>query len=115
SLPDGEDLEEMRRQIVARYGPEAVKRFHPFKPLWQRAIIAAAGPVANFVLAIAILTVMFSTLEVNRTRPIVGEVVAGSPAAAAGFQPGDVVKRANGRVIRDFKDFQMFVAVRANR
>ncbi len=113
SLPDGEDLEYLRDQIVAAHGPEAVSRYVHFKPLWQRAIIAAAGPLANFLLAIVILTIMFSTLTLERTRPIIGAVLPGRPAAAAGFQPGDVIKQVDGHPISDFRDFQMYVSLRA--
>ena len=54
SVPDHESLESLRRHIVEREGAEAVDRYFHFKPLWQRAIIAAAGPFANFALAITI-------------------------------------------------------------
>src|SRR3954452_14839769 len=54
SVPDQESLEELRREIVAREGEGALARYFHFMPLWRRAIIVAAGPVANFLLALAI-------------------------------------------------------------
>src|ERR1700744_1230997 len=54
SVPDTDDLDALRREIVAREGEGAVKQYHYFKPIWQRAVISAAGPAANFVLSIAI-------------------------------------------------------------
>ena len=115
SLPDSDDLEQLRKQIVETYGPEAVHRYYHFKPIWQRAVIAAAGPIANFVLAIIILTVMFLAFKLEYTRPVIGEVIPGRPAAEAGILPGDLILRADGHKIRDFRDFQIFVSLRAGQ
>jgi len=115
SLPDGEDLEHLRKQIIEKYGPEAVHRYLHFKPLWQRAVVAAAGPAANFILAVVILTIMLSTLTLEHMRPIIGNVIPGTPAAAAGLRTGDLIKRADGHRIRDFKDFQIYVSLRAGQ
>lgn len=113
SVPDSDDLASLRKDIEAKLGPDEVNRFYHFKPVWQRAIIAAAGPFANFVLAVVIFATIFMSVEIVRVRPIVGGVEQGSAAAAAGFQRGDVITRANGRTIRDFSEFQMFIALRA--
>ena len=56
SVPDQQDLEVMRARIVALEGPGEEKKYLPFKPIWQRALIAVAGPVANFLLAIVLFT-----------------------------------------------------------
>ena len=114
SVPDQEDLAELRRQIEEKLGPEAVGRFYAFKPIWQRALIAAAGPAANFVLAIIIFAAVLMTGVLGRVPAVVTSVTPGSPAAVAGFRPGDVVIEANGRGIRYFNELQTFVRLRAN-
>lgn len=114
SVPDAEDLAEMRRQIEEKLGAEAVSRFYAFKPLWQRALIAAAGPMANFILAITIFAVVLMAGVLGRVPPVVSGVAPNSPAAAAGFMPGDVVVEADGRAIRYFNELQTFVRLRAN-
>jgi regulator of sigma E protease len=114
SVPDAEDLAEMRRQIEEKLGAEAVSRFYAFKPLWQRALIAAAGPMANFILAIAIFAAVLMAGVLGRVPPVVSDVVPNSPAAAAGFKPGDVVVEADGRAIHYFNELQTFVRLRAN-
>jgi|GEM_PF-4887474 len=59
------------------------------RPAWQRMIIIAAGPLANFVLAVAIIYGLILAQGVPTPVPLVAEVVAGSPAEAAGLKAGD--------------------------
>lgn len=113
SVPDQNDLETLRREIRAREGPGAERKYLPFKPLWQRAIVAAAGPAANFVLAIAIFAVFFMTLGDTHIRPVIGSVVADSPAAAAGFAAGDLVVTADGHAVDSFEQLHELVAFRS--
>ncbi len=87
---------------------ERAVSFH-HKSIGQRAAIVAAGPVANFVLAIVILAVMFATIGQPFTPPEVGTVAEGSAAEAAGLQPGDVVTHIDGRKIERFEDIQTIV------
>lgn len=112
SVPDREDLAQMRADIVAREGAGAEKKYLPFKPLWQRALIVAAGPFANFILAIVIFAVMAITVGEPFTPAKVAGVSAGSAAARAGFQAGDEVTLADGRRIDSFSDLTEYVVQR---
>ena len=76
------------------------------KGVAARAAIVAAGPIANFLLAIAIFTVIFSIYGREVMTPRVDSVLPDSPAAAAGFQPGDVVESIDGTKISSFSDLQ---------
>lgn len=100
-VPDQDGLAELKSAIVARHGPGAERDYFPFKPLWQRALITAAGPAANFLLAIVLFTVLFSVIGERIAAPRVGEVVAGTPAAAAGFRSGDLITAVNGRAVTE--------------
>jgi regulator of sigma E protease len=113
SVPDSDDLEDLRRAVLAAEGPEALKRYFHFKPLWQRVLVVLAGPAANFILAIAIYAAMAMTLGEPHLKPVIGAVTAGSPAAKAGFLPGDQIVRANGQTISDFSDVSSVVVLRA--
>jgi regulator of sigma E protease len=114
NVPDQDDLAGLRRDILMQEGPAALGRYFHFKPLWQRALIVAAGPFANFVLAIAV----FAGLLYAFGEPIVparADVIRpGSAAAKAGFQTGDVILSAGGKRIETFSDLQMVVLLHAD-
>jgi regulator of sigma E protease len=113
SVPDAEDLEGLRKQIEEQLGPEAVKTFYHFKPIWQRAVIAAAGPIANFVLAVVAFTALLLIAGEQIAPAKVESVVPGTVAAQAGFQAGDTIQRINGHRIHDFGDVIGAVTMRA--
>jgi regulator of sigma E protease len=76
------------------------------QPLRNRAAIVVAGPVANFILAFVIFTGMFMAFGRVEHEARIGRVEADSPAAAAGFQPGDLVKSIEGQSINSFEGLQ---------
>ncbi|MBB3890207.1 regulator of sigma E protease [Phenylobacterium haematophilum] len=114
SVPDSEDLDTMRRTIERREGHEAVARYFHFKPLWQRAIVVAAGPIANFVLAVALFASLLLTFGQYVLPAKIASVQPGSPAEQAGFRAGDLIVEADGRRIRGFDEVAEIVQVRAN-
>jgi regulator of sigma E protease len=114
SVPDQDGLEAMRDSIVRREGQEAVRRYFHFKPVWQRAIIAAAGPVANFILAILIMAVFLVMIGSPQSKPVVTSIERGSAAEAAGFKVGDTILKADDRKIDSFQTLQNYIGLRAN-
>lgn len=78
-----------------------------------RAAVVVAGPLANFILAIVIFAIAAMVYGRQITLPRVDTVQPNSAAAAAGFQPGDVVQSINGRAIRSFSDMQRIVSFSA--
>ncbi|MBL6761599.1 MAG: RIP metalloprotease RseP [PS1 clade bacterium] len=105
SAPDAEKLKEM---------PENARGDTLFfKPLWQRAIVVAAGPVANFILAIVIFASLYTLLGQRITDPIVGTVVEDSAAARAGMQAGDLITAINDDEITSFSEVRRLVTVNA--
>ncbi len=103
SVPDREALEAM--------DPADRERSFAGKGVAARAAIVAAGPLANFVLAIIIFTVIFSIYGREVMTPRVDSVLPNSPAAEAGFKPGDVVKSIDGAKISSFSDLQRIVSL----
>lgn len=93
--------------------PEAEKaRTFQGKPLWQRFLIVAAGPVTNFVVAIAIFAGFFAAYGVPQTPTLISGVVPGSAAEQAGIRPGDRIVAIDGRAMTRFEDLATYVAVR---
>jgi regulator of sigma E protease len=90
------------------HAPPQPDEFHG-KPIWQRALVVLAGPVANFILAFVLFAAAFFILgdQVPGTR--IGEVVAGSPAEQAGLKPNDVVLSIGGKKMLAFNDIVMIV------
>jgi regulator of sigma E protease len=84
----------------------------PFKPLYQRALIVAAGPIANFVLAIAILATFLLIFGDMNVPARIAKVFPGTPAQAAGFRAGDLVVDIDGRAIGSFVDMTTYVGMR---
>ncbi len=101
SVPDKRGLDALKAEIVREHGAGAERDYFHFKPVWQRMLIVAAGPAANFVLAILIFTLLFSIVGVELRPARVAEVSPGSPAATAGFQAGDLITAIDGRPIED--------------
>ena len=73
-----------------------------FRPVHQRALVAAAGPLANFVLAIALFWGLFLYAGKSELAPVIGHVGQGSAAAAAGIRSGDRVTSIDGTAITSF-------------
>jgi regulator of sigma E protease len=101
------------RDALQQMNPDEYKRSFAAKNVAQRAAIVAAGPIANFILAIAIFAVIFAAFGRQVTTPLVDTVTPGSAAEAAGFQPGDLVVAINGAPIETFADLQRIVTVSA--
>jgi regulator of sigma E protease len=81
-----------------------------FQPVRKRAAIVVAGPLANFGLAIVIFAGIFMLYGKQTMSARVDAVQPDSAAAAAGFQPGDLVVAINGSPVADFADMQRIVS-----
>lgn len=84
---------------------EDLPRAFGSRPIWQRMLIVAAGPVANLLLAIVLYWVVLAQ-GVDLLRPVVGTVLSETPAAAAGFRPGDTIIRVGEVPVGSWQDIQ---------
>ncbi|HEV7383848.1 MAG TPA: RIP metalloprotease [Phenylobacterium sp.] len=112
SVPDQDDLQALRRELVAREGEAALGRYYHFKPLWQRAVISAAGPFANFLLSITIFAALLLALGQPIAAARIGKVVPDSPAAHAGFHVNDVIVEADGKPVKSFDTVRQLIILR---
>ncbi|MFL5111858.1 MAG: RIP metalloprotease RseP [Microvirga sp.] len=106
SVPDAASLAQMSPA-------ERAVSFH-HKTVLQRALVVAAGPIANFLLAIAIFAGITYVNGRQILAPRVDVVQVGSAAERAGFKPGDLVLSINGRSISSFTDMQRIVSASAD-
>ncbi|HWV81284.1 MAG TPA: RIP metalloprotease RseP [Hyphomicrobiaceae bacterium] len=103
------------RDSLARMSQEERQGAFQTKSLGRRAAIVAAGPIANFLLAIAIFAGIFATVGVQITSAKIDEVIADGPAARAGFQAGDVIVAIDGSPIKSFQEMQRVVSTSADQ
>ena len=95
--------------------PEERNQTFQAKPVWQRFIIVAAGPLTNFLFAILAFVGIFATIGVPTTPAVVTAVVEGKAADRAGFLPGDRIVRIDGREIETFVDLFDHVRIRPDQ
>ncbi len=99
--------EDVPSDVMAAWQPG--RTFHE-KQIWRRAIIIAAGPAANFVLA-AVLFIVLCVIEGKPISvPVIGNVIADSAAAEAGLKPGDRILQIGSEKIERFEDVQRIIS-----
>ncbi|MEJ6787957.1 M50 family metallopeptidase [Brevundimonas sp. BR2-1] len=113
SVPDQAGLAELKQRVIAANGAGAERDYFHFKPIWQRALIVAAGPAANFLLAMVLFTVLFSVVGEQIVAPRVARVSPGTPAAEAGFQPRDLIVAVNGQPVLEGAEVTRIVIMSA--
>ncbi len=107
SAPDADAIKNMSEE-------ERAGNFHA-KTLAQRAAVVVAGPVANFLLAIAIFAFIFTFIGQRHTLPFVDAVTENSAASEAGFKEGDLVLSIDGEPIESFSEMQRIVSISADQ
>ena len=107
--------------VTSEPDPDEMKRlseeekrvaFHT-QPIWKRAATVVAGPMFNFLLTVVVFAVMFAAYGRFVSEPTVAEVRPDSPAAIAGFMPGDRFVSVDGVAVETFADVQRLVSGRA--
>jgi len=102
SRPDHEKVDGM--------SPEERSQSLLMKPVYQRALISAAGPFANFILAIVIYMALFMSFGRVEIPPVIGSVTHGGAAEAAGIKAGDIVRSINGTAITSYDQLLPIIA-----
>ena len=106
SLPDPKALAETPPS-------QRVGLFH-FAPLWKRIAVVAAGPLANFILAILVFAAVFSIVGRPHILPVAESVMPGSAAERAGLRAGDRILSVDGNAIGSFSELQSIVMLSAD-
>ena len=80
-----------QEELLKKYSKEDQKKLFVTKPLYQRSLIVAGGPLANFILALLIFTLINIFVGKDFTQPKIEEVTINSPAEKAGLKKNDII------------------------
>jgi len=101
--------ESEQQEIINKYSEEDRKKLFILKPLYQRSIIVAAGPIANFILAIFIFAIINMTAGKDMTPAVIVEVQNDSPAFIAGFKRGDKIISIDSKKVQSILEVSTFI------
>ncbi len=94
---------------LAAMTEEERKQSFPGQPVGSRAAVVAAGPITNFILAVALFAGVFVAYGKTTAIPRIAAIEPNSPAAAAGFKVGDMIVSIDDTKIDNFGDVQRIV------
>jgi regulator of sigma E protease len=98
-----------QEKIINRYNKEDQEKLFVLKPLYQRALIVAAGPLANFLLAIVIFFSVYTFAGKDFTPAVINEVQKDSPAMVAGLKNGDIIVSIDGNKVKSIMEVSKFI------
>ena len=100
-----------QQELIDQYNDEDKKKLFILKPLYQRAIIVAAGPLANFLLAILIFTMINLFIGKDMTPAIIDEVQKDSPAFVSGLKKNDKILFIDDRKVESILEVSTFINI----
>jgi regulator of sigma E protease len=86
--------------------PEEIHRAFNRQPVWKRFLVVLAGPMFNFIFAIAAFAATY-VIGIDSVRPYVGSVVVGTPAAQAGFEEKDKIIAINDTAVVSMSEVRL--------
>ena len=98
-----------QEEMLIKYNTEERKKLFVLKPLYQRSIIVAAGPIANFFLAIVIFLSIYMFIGKDLTPAMVAEVQKDSPAEMAGIMKNDIILEIDGTEVESILDVSKLI------
>ena len=98
-----------QEKIIKKYSPEDQEKLFVLKPLYQRSLIVAAGPLANFLLAIVIFLSIYMFIGKDFTPAMINEVQKDSPAEVAGLKNNDVILEIDGNKVKSILDVSKLI------
>ena len=103
--------ESEQEEVINKYNEEERKKLFILKPLYQRSIIVAAGPLINFILAILIFTIINITVGKDMTPAIVSEVQENSPAFVSGMKKNDKILFIDNKKVESILQVSTFINI----
>ena len=98
-------------EILKKYNEQQREKLFILKPLYQRAVIVAAGPIANFILAAVIFLFIYMFVGKDFTPAVINEVQFESPAAEAGLKKNDIILEIDGNKVKSILDVSKLITM----
>ena len=98
-----------QQELINQYNEKDREKLFILKPLYQRSIIVAAGPLANFVLAILIFAMIYMFVGKDMTPAVIDEVQEDSPAFIAGFKKNDQIISIDNNKVESILEVSTFI------
>ncbi len=98
-----------QEKIINKYSKEDQEKLFVLKPLYQRALIVAAGPFANFLLAIVIFFSVYTFVGKDFTPAVINEVQKNSPAMDAGLKNNDIIVSIDNNKVKSIMEVSKFI------
>ena len=100
-----------QQEIINKYSEEDRQKLFILKPLYQRSLIVAAGPLANYVLAILIFTMIYMFVGKDLTPALINEVQKDSPAFVAGMKKNDKIIYIDNKKVESILEVSTFINI----
>ena len=100
-----------QEEIIKKYSEEERKKLFILKPLYQRSLIVAAGPMANFILAVVIFLFIYMFVGKDFTPAVINEVQKDSPAEVAGLMKNDIILEIDGTEVKSILDVSKLITM----
>jgi len=100
-----------QQEEINKYSEEDRQKLFILKPLYQRSIIVAAGPLANFFLAVIIFAMINMFVGKDMTPAVIDEVQADSPAFIAGLKKNDKIVSIDNKKVQSILEVSTFINI----
>ena len=98
-----------QEELLKQYSKEDQNKLFVTKPVYQRSLVVAAGPLANFILAILIFTFIYMFAGKDFTPAQIQEVQKDSPAYTSGIKSGDVILSINNNKVTSILEVSNYI------
>ena len=100
-----------QEELINKYNEKEREKLFVLKPLYQRSIIVAAGPIANFILAVVIFLFIYMFVGKDFTPAVINEVQIESPADEAGLKKNDIILEIDGTKVKSILDVSKLITM----
>ena len=98
-----------QKKILEKYNKEDQEKLFVLKPLYQRVLIVFGGPLANFLLAIAIFFSIYTFIGKDFTPAVINEVQKDSPALIGGLKQNDIILEIDGNKVNSIMEVSKYI------